>query len=89
MEGIKETQEPKETQDFLDKIQIILRQTNYSEEEAREKLTIFNLDHILVIKSFLGITEKKAPEIKSINQEMYKQMRYKLDGSMRDYNLKK
>ena len=89
MEGIKETQEPKETQDFLDKVQIILRQTNYSEEEAREKLIKFNLDHILVIKSFLGITEKKAPEIKSINQEMYKQMRYKLDGSMREYNLKK
>ena len=89
MEGIKETQEPKETQDFLDKVQIILRQTNYSEEEAREKLIKFNLDHILVIKLFLGITEKKAPEIKSINQEMYKQMRYKLDGSMREYNLKK
>jgi hypothetical protein len=89
MEGIKETQEPKESQEIMDKIQIILRQTNYSEEEAREKLSKFNLDHILVIKSFLGITEKKAPEIKSINQEMYKQMRYKLDGSMREYNLKK
>jgi hypothetical protein len=71
-----------ETTDVNNKIQIILRQTDYSEDEAREKLKANNFDHILVIKSFLGITEKKAPPIKSINQEIYKQLRQKLNTSI-------
>jgi hypothetical protein len=78
-----------ETEDIENKIQIILRQTDYLEEVAREKLKESNFDHILVIKSFMGITEKKAPPIKSVNQEIYKQLRYKLDSSMREYNIRK
>ena len=60
-----------ETDDITNKVQIILRQTNLSEEVAREKLKEANFDHISVIKSFLGIAEKKAPPIKSKNQEIY------------------
>lgn len=78
-----------ETEDITNKVQIILRQTEYSYEIAREKLIEANFDHILVIKSFLGITEKKALPIKSKNQEIYKQLRYKLDSSMREFNVKK
>jgi hypothetical protein len=71
-----------------DKIQIIMRQTDYSLEETKEKMQVFNNDHIKVIKSFMGIVEKKAPPIKSVNQEIYKQLRHKLDDSMREYNSK-
>jgi len=78
-----------ETEDITNKVQIILRQTDLSEEVAREKLKEANFDHISVIKSFLGITEKKALPIKSKNQEIYKQLRYKLDSSMREFNIKK
>ena len=78
-----------ETEDITNKVQIILRQTDLSEEVAREKLKEANFDHISVIKSFLGITEKKALPIKSKNQEIYKQLRYKLDSSMREFNSKK
>ena len=78
-----------ETEDITNKVQIILRQTDLSEEVAREKLREANFDHISVIKSFLGITEKKALPIKSKNQEIYKQLRYKLDSSMREFNIKK
>jgi hypothetical protein len=78
-----------ETDDITNKVQIILRQTDLSEEVAREKLREANFDHILVIKNFLGITEKKALPIKSKNQEIYKQLRYKLDSSMREFNIKK
>jgi len=78
-----------ETEDIENKIQIILRQTDYSEDVAREKLKGSNFDHILVIKSFMGITEKKTEPIKSVNQEIYKQLRYKLDSSMREYNIRK
>lgn len=73
-----------------EKIEIVLRQTDYTEDVVREKLEEMNGDHIKVIKSFLGITEKKEPtKIKSLNQEIYKQLRYKLDESMRDYNERK
>jgi lysyl-tRNA synthetase class II len=78
-----------ETDDITNKVQIILRQTDLTEEVAREKLKEANFDHILVIKNFLGITEKKALPIKSKNQEIYKQLRYKLDSSMREFNNKK
>jgi len=71
-----------------DRIQIIMRQTDYSLEEASEKMQLFDNDHIKVIKSFMGIVEKKAPPIKSVNQEIYKQLRHKLDDSMREYNSK-
>lgn len=68
-----------------EKIQIILRQTDYSEEQAKEKLLEYNDDPMKVIRTYLGITEKKALPVKSVNQEIYKQLRYKLDGAMRDY----
>lgn len=71
-------------------VQMVLRQTNYSETEARDKLKEFNNDVILVIKSYFGIAEKKAPEkVKSVNQEIYKQFRLKLDSSMKEYRLAK
>lgn len=77
-----------ETDQIYDKVQIILRQTDYSEEVAREKLKEHNFNEINVIKSYFGIGEKKQPELKSINQEIYKQIRYKLDSNMRDYNIR-
>ena len=39
-----------------------------------------------VIKSFLGIAEKKALPIKSVNQEIYKQLRYQLNRPIPDFN---
>jgi hypothetical protein len=75
-----------DTNDANDKIDIILRQTDYTEIEAREKLILYNYDHIKVIKSFFGIQEKKEKSITSVNQEIYKQIRFKLDATMREYN---
>jgi hypothetical protein len=75
--------------EIQEKIQMILRQTDYSEEEAKNKLKEHNYNHIQVIKSYLGITEKKEPPIKTVNQEIYKQIRYRLDSNMREYNLRK
>ncbi len=69
------------------KIEMVVRQTNYDKETAEKKLSEFNNDPIQVIKDYLGITEKKAP-IKSINQEIYKQLRYKLDTSIKEFNNK-
>ena len=71
-----------------EKIDVIMRQTDYTESSAREKLLETRGDHIQVIKNYMGITEKKAPVMKSVNQEIYRQLRYKMDNSIRDYNKK-
>jgi hypothetical protein len=75
-----------ETDQIEEKVQVILRQTDYSRETILNKLREYNYDHIKVIKSYFGITEKKAPEVKSINQEIFRQLRTKLDANMRDYH---
>jgi hypothetical protein len=73
--------------DLIDeKVEKIMRQTDYNKETAIEKLKEYNFDELRTIKAYLGIPEKKSDnQIKSVNQEIYKQMRYKLDSSMRDY----
>jgi len=34
----------------------------------------------------MGLDDKKQEPVKSLNQEIYKQLRYKLDSSMKEYN---
>ena len=74
----------------LDKhLKKVMSQTNYTEEEAREKLKLFNCDYMKVLKEYMGIPEKKeTPKIKSVNQEIFRQIRNKLDNSMREYREK-
>ena len=75
-----------ETDKIDGKVQIVMRQTDYTENIAREKLGQFNFDELAVIRDYFGITEKKEPEkIKSINQAIYKQLRGHLDSAMYDY----
>ena len=74
-----------ETDQIDEKIQKIMRQTYYSENVAREKLKEYNFDEIATIKAYLGITEKKALPVKSVNQEIYKQLRSRLNSNMKDY----
>ena len=73
--------------DLIDeKVEKVMRQTDYSKEIAIEKLKEYGFDEVSTIKAYLGIPEKKSVnEVKSVNQEIYKQLRYKLDNSMRDY----
>ena len=69
-------------------IQIIMNQTNYTHQEAYDKLCIHNFDKIKVIKEYIGIplrTEKTKP-IKSVNQEIYKQIRKEMNTSMDQYH---
>jgi len=75
-------------------IELILRQTDYTEKKAMEELQLNGYDPIKVIKKYLGIdiTEKKELPMSTntnLNQEIYKQMRFKLDNAMRNYNERK
>lgn len=78
-----------ETDKIAEKIQIILRQTDYTEDMALEKLKEHNFDEIATIKSFFGITDKKQSRVKSVNQEIYKQLRSRLDKSMNEFRIRK
>jgi hypothetical protein len=75
-------------QDVDNKIDIIIRQTDYTKEKALEKLHQFDFDEIRVIKDYFGIKDKKTPQIKSVNQAIYAQLRSHLDTAMRDYNVR-
>jgi hypothetical protein len=75
-------------EDKEEKINIILRQTNYTYEEADKKLTECHNDPILVIKNYLGIKDKERKTGVSINQEIYKQLREKMNNSIYEYNQK-
>ena len=67
----------------------IMSQTTYSEEIARKKLIEFNYKFMDVLKDYMGIPEKKEiKQIKSVNQEIYKQIRCNLDQTMKEYREK-
>jgi hypothetical protein len=78
-----------ETNEISKKVDIILRQTNFTKEEALIKLKEHNFDEIATIKSYFGIQSKKTENVKSVNQEIYKQLRTRLDSNMRSYEERK
>jgi gas vesicle protein len=70
-------------------IKSIMVQTNYTKEQSLQKLLEHNGNYIDVIKEYMGIPiQQKPKQIKSINQEIYSQIRRELDNSMREYNNK-
>lgn len=74
--------------DLNEHVKKIMSQTNYTEEQAIEKLKLFNCDYMQVLKDFMGIPEKQKPKVKSINQEIYRQIRTNLDITMKEYREK-
>jgi hypothetical protein len=70
-------------------IKFVTSQTNYTQDEAIMHLKQNNGDYIKVIRTFMGLPEKpKLMKIKSVNQEIFKQMRLKLDETSRLYREK-
>ena len=65
-------------------IDLIMTQTNYTKEEAIEKLELNNNDYMKVIKEYMGICDVKK-EIKSVNQEIFRQIRTSFDATMKTY----
>jgi hypothetical protein len=67
------------------RIRQIMTQTTYTEEEASRKLEEFENDPIKVIRHFMGLPDKTNTRKKTINQEIFRQYRLKLDSSMKGY----
>jgi hypothetical protein len=75
-----------ETDQIDAKVQIILRQTDYTSEQAKEKLQQFNFNEEEVIRDYFGVSKKTTQQkITSVNQTIYKQLRGYLDGAMKNY----
>jgi len=63
-------------------VQIVMTQTNYTEQQAIEYLRQMNNDPIQVVRHYLGIcttNENKTKKVSSIHQEIFKQYRKCLD----------
>jgi hypothetical protein len=67
-------------------VDIIMRQTNYTREECIEKLKTNNMNDI--IKEYLGITKQVSTRKKSLQQEIYYQIRNQMDYSIKELNIK-
>lgn len=71
-----------------EQIDMIMRQTNYSREECIEKLNNNNNTND-IIKEYLGISLKpSSTRKKSLQQEIYYQIRTQLDSSVKEFNKK-
>lgn len=70
---------------------IILRQTDYSEEEVINKLKEHNNNAMNVIREYMGSSSTGNPvkPAKSENQQIYAGMRGMLDTAARNYRIKK
>ena len=60
-------------------IEMIMRQTMYTYDQAKDKLEENDNNYMLVIKKALGIVEKPPTSVPSINQGIYKEIRGLMD----------
>jgi hypothetical protein len=70
-------------------IEMVMRQTQYTYEEAAEQLEKFNNDYIKVIRESMGINKVEDKTVKSINQHVYKEIRGLMDDAASSYRRKK
>ena len=66
-------------------INLVVRQTDYDEEKAKERLTHWNNDHISVIKEYLNpdFQQKKEEKKLTNNQKIMKELRDFYDGKIK------
>jgi len=69
-----------------DAVGIIMRQTDYTQDVALQKLQEHNNDVMLVIREYMGVPKKaaEAPLI-SVNQQIFKEIRTMMDDACTKY----
>lgn len=68
----------------VESVNMICRQTDYSEDEAREKLEKNNYNYQLVLNEYFGIKESPKKE-KTTNQQIYEEIRNLMDTGARKF----
>tara|TARA_Y100000389_G_C16972530_1_gene276391 strand:- start:19 stop:405 length:387 start_codon:yes stop_codon:yes gene_type:complete len=76
-------------QEYYDRVKIesvnmICRQTDYSEDEAKERLEKYNYNYQLVLNDFFNIKENPK-ENKTTNQSIYGEIRNLMDTGARKF----
>ena len=78
--------------DDNEKINMIMRQTNYDKEMSEKKIKEHNDDVMSVIREYMGpskIANKPASSKFSVNQQIFKEIRGMMDDAAKKYQLKK
>ena len=71
-------------------VNLVLRQTDYTEDEAREHLESNDYNYLNVIKNYMNISEApKETNNKSINQQIYSEIRSFMDTGVEKYERNK
>ena len=75
----------------IEKIHLIMRQTNYDKDIAHKKLTEHNNDYMKVIREYMTPPNKKSvcTTKLSVNQQIYKEIRGMMDDAAKRYELEK
>ena len=79
----------------LDEIcKMIMRQTDYSYDESKEKLVEENYDYLKVIKNYMTsdveeTNNTKLQQSKSVNQQIYTELRGFMDNTAEQYEKRK
>lgn len=76
-------------------IALVKSQTNYTEDEIKDKLILHNNNYINVIKEYMGITNENSSynkynniQTKTVNQGIFKNIREFMDNNIRQYELR-
>jgi hypothetical protein len=72
----------------IESVNMICRQTDYTEEEAREKLEKNNYNYKIVLNEYFGIKESHVIE-KTTNQQIYGEIRNLMDDGARKFRKEK
>lgn len=65
-------------------IKLVCRQTDYTKEEAEEKLKQRNFNYLDVIKEYMNPNKKPTQYTESLNQQIFKNMRGFLDQNSKE-----
>ena len=81
-----------EREEYINKVKVesvnmICRQTDYSEEEAREKLEKNNYNYQIVLNEYFGIKESPKKEQTTTNQQIYGEIRNLMDTGARRFRM--
>lgn len=72
-----------------EQINMIMRQTNYNEEVAKNKLIEHDNNIMKVLEEYMGIKEEKKAPMVSVNQEKYNHFRKLMDSAEQSYRERK
>jgi len=72
---------------LADLIQVVCRQTELTEEEARERLETEKYNYMKVLNDYFGFKQVKLENKSSINQQIYGEIRSLMDTSARNFRM--